>query len=126
MTRRAKTVLACPKPLIPMRTVALHIALLMLAILLGDQSAQGQDSFEARQGRAFAQRMCSECHGIVPGATSSVAGAPNFYAVANTPGMSPLALRVALETPHPSMPNVMLTNEELRDIIAYIMSLRSN
>lgn len=43
-----------------------------------------------------------------------------------TPGMSPLALRVILETPHRSMPNLTLTADELRDITAYIMSLRSN
>jgi mono/diheme cytochrome c family protein len=102
------------------------LALAMFAVVLGDQSAQAQDSFEARQGRAFAQHVCSGCHGVVPGAASAVAGAPNFYAIANTPGMSPLALRVALQTPHRSMPNLMLTTDELRDVTAYIMSLRSN
>jgi len=102
------------------------VTLLMFAILVGDQSARAQDSFEARQGHAFAQRICSGCHGIVLGAPSPVAGAPNFYTVASTPGMSPLALRVALETPHHSMPNLMLMTDELRDITAYIMSLRGN
>ena len=101
-------------------------ALVMLAILVGGQSAQAQDSLEARQGRAFAQRTCSGCHGIVPGATSPVAGAPNFHAIANTRGMSPLALRVALETPHHSMPNIMLATDEMQAVTAYIMSLRSN
>ena len=48
----------------------------------------------------------------------------NFYTVAGTPGMSPLALRVALETPHHSMPNLMLTANELRNVTAYIMSLQ--
>jgi mono/diheme cytochrome c family protein len=102
------------------------IVLLVFAILFGDQSAQAQDSFEARQGRAFAQRVCSGCHGIELDAPALAAGAPNFYAIARTPGMSSLALRVALETPHHSMPNLMLTADELRDITAYIMSLRSN
>jgi len=41
------------------------IGLLMFAILIGDQSARAQDSFEVRQGRAFAQRVCSGCH-ILP------------------------------------------------------------
>jgi len=100
------------------------VSLLTLAILICDRSAQAQDPLEARQGRAFAQRICSGCHGIVLGAPSPVAGAPNFYTVASTPGMSSLALRVALETPHHSMPNLMLTPDELRDITAYIMSLR--
>jgi len=102
------------------------IGLLIFAILIGEPSAQAQNSFEVRQGRAFAQRVCSGCHGIVLGATSPAAGAPNFYTVAGTPGMSPLALRVALETPHHSMPNLMLTADELSNVTAYIMSLRSN
>jgi cytochrome c len=102
------------------------IVLLMFGTLINAQSAQAQDTFEARQGRAFAERVCSGCHGVVLGATSLAAGAPNFYTIARTPGMSPLALRVALETPHHSMPNLMLTADELRDITAYIMSLRSN
>jgi mono/diheme cytochrome c family protein len=102
------------------------VALLMFAILAGDQSAQAQDLFEARQGRALAQRICSGCHGIVLGSSSPVAGAPNFYTIASTPGMSPLALRVVLETPHHSMPNLVLMPDELRDITAYIISLRSN
>ena len=102
------------------------IVLLMFAILVGGQSAQAQGTFEARQGRAFAQRVCSGCHGIVLGASSLAAGAPNFYAIARTPGMSSLALRVALETPHHSMPNLMLTADELSNITAYIMGLRSN
>ena len=55
------------------------IVLLMFAILVGGQSAQAQGTFEARQGRAFAQRLCSGCHGIVLGAPSLAAGAPNFY-----------------------------------------------
>ena len=101
-----------------------RLALLVFAILVGSQSAQAQDSLEVRQGRSFAQRICSGCHGIVQGAPSAAVGAPNFYIIASTPGISPIALRVALETPHHSMPNLMLTSDELRDVTAYIMSLR--
>jgi mono/diheme cytochrome c family protein len=96
---------------------------LIITAMFG-QLSRAQDSLEARQGRAFAQRICATCHGIVAGAPSAVAGAPNFYSIAATPGMSPLALRVALETPHHSMPNLMLSADELRDVTAYIMSLR--
>jgi mono/diheme cytochrome c family protein len=102
------------------------LGLLLFMILLGGQAANAQGSLEVRQGRAFAQRICATCHGIVLGAPSPVAGAPNFYTLASTPGMSELALRVALQTPHHSMPNLMLTAEEMRDVTAYIMSLRPN
>jgi len=103
-----------------------RFSLFVLALLLGSQAANAQDSAEVRQGHAFAQRICATCHGIVLGAPSPVAGAPNFYTLASTPGMSELALRVALQTPHHSMPNLMLTADEMRDVTAYIMSLRPN
>jgi mono/diheme cytochrome c family protein len=97
---------------------------LILATLAVYQPAYGQDTLEVRQGRAFAQRTCVTCHGVVTGAPSPVAGAPSFQTIAATPGMSELALRVALETPHHSMPNLMLSADEKQDVIAYIMSLR--
>jgi mono/diheme cytochrome c family protein len=95
-----------------------------MAILLTGGPACAQDSSDVRQGRAFAQRTCAMCHGIVLGAPSPVAGAPSFFTIAVTPGMSPLALRVALETPHHSMPNLALSRDEMQDVIAYILSLR--
>ena len=98
---------------------------LIITVALGNQPTYAQDTIQVRQGRAFAQSVCAPCHGIVPGAPSPIAGAPSFHAIAATPGMSPLALRVALETPHHSMPNLMLSADELRDVTAYIMSLRA-
>ena len=100
-------------------------AFLIFTIMFCNESAYAQDPIQARQGRAFAQRTCATCHGIVPSAPSPVAGAPNFHTIAATPGMSPLALRGALETPHHSMPNLMLSPVELRDVGAYIMSLQT-
>jgi hypothetical protein len=57
---------------------------------------------------------------------SPVAAAPTFPAIASSPGMSPIALRVALQSTHRTMPNLALTAVELDDVIAYILSLRRN
>jgi len=100
------------------------LSLVALMVLLANQAADAQESLEVRQGRAFAQRICATCHGVVLGAPSPAAGEPNFYNLATTAGMSELALRVALQTPHHSMPNLMPTPDEMRDVTAYIMSLR--
>jgi hypothetical protein len=51
-------------------------------------------------------------------------GAPTFERVAAEPGVTSAALDVALRTPHRTMPNIMLEGDELRDIVAYILSLR--
>jgi mono/diheme cytochrome c family protein len=97
--------------------------LAMLLLAAGPLCAQ--EAKDVRQGRAFAQRVCAACHAIGPGpVTSPVAAAPTFPAIAATPGMSRIALRVALESTHRTMPNLALTGEEMRGTIAYILSLR--
>ena len=106
----------------PVRLAALA-TLLLAALPVRAQDAPAE-SKDVREGRVFAQRVCAICHGIQLGQVSTAAGAPNFYSIATTPGISPLALRVALETPHHSMPNFTFTEDERRTVIAYILSLR--
>src|SRR5581483_12062574 len=101
-----------------------RIALAALLLGFAGQRAGAEEARDVRQGRALAVRVCSICHGVRPGEVSTTAGAPNFYSVAVTPGMWPLAMRVGLQTPHHSMPNLALTNDELTDVTAYILSLR--
>ncbi len=51
--------------------------------------------------------------------------APRFKNVANTPGMTPTALMVWLQNAnHPTMPNLMIRGQELRNVAAYILSLK--
>jgi hypothetical protein len=38
--------------------------------------------------------------------------------------MTAMALSAALQSPHRSMPNVMLDSNQLRSIVAYVLSLR--
>jgi mono/diheme cytochrome c family protein len=77
------------------------------------------------QGLAFARQICSECHTIDRSQTPSPNPAsPRFEAIAKTPGMTATALSVALLTPHRTMPNIMLNPEELRNIVAYVLSLQ--
>jgi cytochrome c len=40
--------------------------------------------------------------------------------------MTATALRVFLTTSHPSMPNLILTPQDMTDVIAYILSLREH
>lgn len=106
------------------RAIGLGLATLIFAAVPVCAQDAEPDTKDVRQGRVFAERVCAVCHGIQPGQPSAAAGAPNFQTVAMTPGMSPLALRVVLETPHHSMPNFPFSDEERRTVIAYILSLR--
>jgi mono/diheme cytochrome c family protein len=76
-------------------------------------------------GHDLARRVCVACH-LVDGARPSrplIAGAPAFRDIANTPGMTTTAPHVFLTTSHRKMPNLILKPEEMKDVIAYILSL---
>jgi cytochrome c len=101
-----------------------QIGLCLAAILVLSDAAAAQDP-DVRAGRVTAETTCVECHavrgeqGVLP-----TGAAPSFERIANAPGMSPLALQAALQTSHRTMPNVILTPDELRGIVRYILSLR--
>ena len=87
--------------------------------------AWAQDIGHPERGLALARQACSECHAIEKAqARSPNAAAPRFESIANIPGMTAIALSVALQTSHRTMPNVILNADELSDIIAYILSLK--
>ena len=94
-----------------------------LLVLLGGVSHAQVGNRE--DGLALAQQVCSECHAIRAGqGRSPNSRSPPFSELATTPGMTSIALTVALTTPHAGMPMFMLTAEQREDIIAYILSLK--
>jgi mono/diheme cytochrome c family protein len=102
--------------------LVIYSAAALLALLAGASHAQVSNR---ENGLALAQQVCSECHAIRPGqARSPNSRSPTFSELATTPGMTSIALTVALTTPHAGMPMFMLTVEQREDIIAYILSLR--
>ena len=52
--------------------------------------------------------------------------APTFQSVADTPGMTEFALSVWLQSSHPTMPNIVLEQDDLRNVVAYIRSLKKD
>jgi hypothetical protein len=46
--------------------------------------------------------------------------------IGNRPGVTAEHLAGKIIIPHPAMPGVPLTSAEIRDIVAYIMSLKRN
>jgi len=78
-------------------------------------------------GHAFAREACNACHVVdaEQRARRLIAIGPAFRDIANTRGITPTALQVFLTTSHPKMPNLILTPEEMADVIAYILSLGS-
>jgi len=85
-------------------------------------AAPGADS--TTSGHKLAEQWCKGCHAIEPRTAGTSTVAPDFAAVANMPSTTELALKVFLRTPHPSMPNLVLTPEQTDAIVSYILSLK--
>ena len=88
-------------------------------------SAQ-ENSGNSEAGRRYAHQVCSPCHAVTAEQASqrTIAIAPDFQSIANTSGMTATALRAFLQTPHPKMPNLILSPEQSADVIAFLLSLR--
>lgn len=100
--------------------VSLPVVLLAAAALPGNALAQG----DAVTGRAVAERWCASCHLVSPDQTSAVADVPTFQSIAQRSESEIEALESFLADPHPPMPDMSLTRNEIRDLLAYIKALR--
>lgn len=99
--------------------------LLSLIVVGCAQMATGQELGTASAGFDYASQICSGCHAVQKGGNASPnEKAPPFAAIANARGMTELALRVWFQTPHPTMPNLMMSPRQKDDVIAYILSLK--
>jgi len=78
----------------------------------------------APEGRRLAQDLCAGCHASAAGKGAISPGAPDFETVARNPAMTALAIRVFLQTPHANMPDIMLSDDDIAALTAYILSLR--
>jgi mono/diheme cytochrome c family protein len=108
------------------RNAQLTTAALCLTLASGSGSALAQSGpGDAARGRALAERLCTNCHVVKSEATGPVrADVPGFPSIANRPGVTAQGLAGAIIVPHPAMPGVQLSVQELRDIVAYILSLK--
>ena len=96
----------------------------MIVFLLScDDASAGQTIQSA--GLAVARRICSECHAVErKGGASPHGDAPSFRRIANVRGVTADFLALEIRREHEMMPNVILNTRELRNVIAYILSLR--
>lgn len=76
-------------------------------------------------GRVYADSACAGCHAVAAGQTRSPnPKAPTFGAIANTPGMTLMALSAALHTSHATMPNLIVDPDHIEDLSAYLYTLK--
>lgn len=100
---------------------------LVLSVLLGwGATVAAQEPGDVDRGRAYAERVCADCHAVRPGALGADRrDAASFAAIANTPGMTAMALTIWLETPHREMPHIIIEPKDRAAVVAYITSLKT-
>jgi mono/diheme cytochrome c family protein len=112
-----------------MRTrLALSLAILLAAIAVAHAQDVGDvpmgEIGDPQAGFDYAHSVCAACHAISQ-EPSPDPKAPRFKDVANMPGMTPTAIKVWLQgASHPTMPNIMIRGQELRNLTAYVLSLK--
>lgn len=87
--------------------------------------AHAQESGSPVRGFDYALMHCAECHAIdVDDFDSPLFEAPSFMEIANSGQMSERALIPFFQTPHEFMPNFVVPADAIRDLTAYILSLK--
>jgi mono/diheme cytochrome c family protein len=103
-----------------------RIFLATVALIGLASHAGAQTPGDPQKGAALANSVCAQCHAVRKGQLRSPDPmAPSFSTVAKAPGMTDRALRVWLQSSHPTMPNFILSGDEKNDVIAYILSLQT-
>lgn len=76
----------------------------------------------ADAGRQLVERSCTTCHGAT-GTAKATDGAPPLSFVAQDNKQNPAWIRGWLMDPHPPMPRIMLSRQQIDNIIAYLNAL---
>ena len=107
------------------RSRPISIALILAAGAILNAQLFAQEIGNATRGWKLAIGNCTDCHWVRHEGKSGSLRAPTLTAIANTEGMSAIAINVALLTSHRSMPNIVLNAQERADVIAFILTLKT-
>jgi cytochrome c len=99
--------------------------LLALILVISQADLAYAASGNAEAGRLLVLRSCSSCH-ATEAAKTATDNAPPFAAVAKTNKDRPAWIRLWLMEPHPPMPNISLSRQQIDDVIAYLATLPTN
>ena len=76
---------------------------------------------DPEHGEKIARRWCAACHVVAADQNRASADVPSFFDIARRKTNDDLTS--FLTDPHPKMPDMSLTREEIADVAAYIRSL---
>lgn len=111
----------------PWRLPILSILALLTAIITPPASAQTvlTDAERIVNGLEKAKLWCAHCHVVEPNSgTVAQSDVPSFTGIAARPDQTLEKTENGILDPHPPMPDLQLSRDQVRDLSLYIMSLR--
>jgi mono/diheme cytochrome c family protein len=95
------------------------------AILPAMADTTGPVNPDVTEGERLAHTLCINCHVVdTHGPAIRTDRVPSFSWIANQEGLTSTTLPVWLSKSHERMPDFNLTRDEIREVSAYILSLR--
>jgi hypothetical protein len=92
-----------------MQLTVLRLWVAIATTLMSVARTQAAQLGSVHEGLSIARERCSSCHLVVKEkGLSTNEKAPTFARIANIPGMTPTALRAALNSSHETMPNLVI------------------
>jgi mono/diheme cytochrome c family protein len=79
---------------------------------------------DVNMGQQLAQKWCSDCHAVGAEKAEAHGPVPSFLSIAEMPSTTSISLHAFLQTSHERMPNLQLTQTQIDDVVAYILSLK--
>ncbi len=79
---------------------------------------------DADAGHALARRWCAGCHAVDAAVARVQDSPPSFGDIASHPGQNQSRLYAWLQAPHPAMPDLQLSRQDIDNVVTYIESLR--
>lgn len=79
---------------------------------------------DAANGKILAENWCSSCHLVSSKQATATTEAPPFATIAQRPPDELEKLGALITDPHPPMPQLNLSRDQIADLVAYIASLK--
>ena len=99
-------------------------SLVLVALMVSPMQAFAGGS--AQNGKLIAERWCASCHLVSREQTRAAADVPSFNSIAKGSKHRLDWLLAFLTDPHPPMPNLSLTRQEMSDLVAYFEALQKD
>ena len=104
----------------------MRITIALALVIASSQCCSAAPNGNPENGKVLAEQWCASCHVVSAGQASATTEAPPFETIAKGSTEVIENLEVFLTAPHGPMPPLDLSRTEIRDLIAYIASLKGS